>query len=128
MSKFELKTLDGRDVFPMVSLIKKFGVENFKKLLQTNDIRKMIDEHGEINGEQLEALVGMNIIIDVLAIIVENMGKCEQELFTFLARVANMSVEEVGTLPLDVFGELITEVLSKKELKGFFAGVFKLLK
>ena len=127
MSKYELKTLSAKQVFPMVNLIKKFGVSEFKQVVHDLDIKKLFDKNGEMNGQNLSAL-GFGIIFDVIAIVIENLEKCEQDIFDFLSSVSNLDAKEIGEMPLDEFAQMLEDVLRKKELKGFFGVVFKLLK
>lgn len=127
MSNYELRKLTSKDVFPMVNLIKKFGVDEFKKVINNIDIKKMLSENGELNGQQFSAIAGFNIIIDVVAVVVENLGKCEKDIFSFLASVSNLSENEIADLPMDEFAQLIIDVLSAKELSSFFGVVSKLL-
>lgn len=126
--KYPMRTLGAEDIFPMVNLIKKFGIENFKRLLDSKDIKKAIDENGDVNMEQLGAIVGLTIAVDIAVIVIENIGKCEAETFEFLAKVTNLKNEEVRAIPLDEFAQLIIDFVNKKELRGFFSVVSKLLK
>ena len=127
MSNYELRKLTSKDVFPMVNLIKKFGVNEFKKVINNIDVKKMLSENGELNGQQLSAVAGFNIIIDVVAIVVDNLGKCEKDIFSFLASVSNLSETEIADMAMDEFAQIIIDVLSAEELKSFFGVVFKLL-
>ena len=126
--KYKLRTLEAGDIFPMVSLIKKFGVDNFKRIFHSQDIKQAIDENGDVNMEQLGAIVGLTIAMDVLAIVLENLERCENEVFAFLGRITELGDEEVRKIPLDDFAEIIVDFVNKKELKGFFMVVLKLLK
>ena len=81
-----------------------------------------------MNTEKLSAIIGLNVIIDVVSILLENIGRCEEEVYTFLANISNLSVNDIKELPLDTFAQMIIDVLEKKELSSFFGVVFKLLK
>ena len=87
----------------------------------------MLSENGVLNGQQLSAVAGFNIIIDVVAIVVDNLGKCEKDIFSFLASVSNLSETEIADMAMDEFAQIIIDVLSAEELKSFFGVVFKLL-
>jgi len=126
--KYVLKTLDASDVFPMVTLIKKFGISNFKKCLENLDLIKAIDENGDVNFSQLSAIVGINMGIDIVAIVFENLDKCENEFFAFLSRLIGLEEEEARIIPLDELAEIIVDFVNKKELRGFFSVVSRLLK
>lgn len=128
MSNYELRTLEAKDIFPMVNLIKTFGIENFKKCFNTVNTQEAIDENGDVNMEKLSAIVGLHIAFDVLSVIVENLGKCENEVFKFLGSISNLEIDEIKKLPMDIFAQMIVDVLQKEEFAGFFKVVLKLLK
>lgn len=128
MSKYELKTLEARHIFPMVNLIKKFGIENFKKCFSSMNVKEAVDEKGNVNMDQLTALVGLNIILDVVTVVFENLEKCEADMYKFLSSVSNLKPEEVKGLAMDEFAQMIIDVLQKEEFVGFFKVVTKLLK
>lgn len=112
----------------MVNLIKKFGVENFKKAFLNQDLQAVIDKNGNVSEEKLNTLVGVNIMFDVVGIIVENLGGCKKEIYAFIGNISNLKDKELDEMPMDVFAQLIIDVLRKEELKSFFGVVFKLLK
>lgn len=126
--KYELKTLDANDIFPMVNLINKFGIENFKKVLANLDFKKIVDKDGNVNMNQIGAIVGINIALDVVAIVFANLHKCEDEFFAFLARITYLEEEVARKIPLDELAQIIVDFVHKKELRGFFSVVSKLLK
>lgn len=128
MSDYELRTLEAKDIFPMVKLIKAFGIDNFKKCFNSINIKDVADENGDVNIDQLSALVGLNIVFDIVSVIVENLGECENEIFKFLENVSNLKASDIKKMPMDIFAQMIIDVLQKEEFVGFFKVVLKLLK
>lgn len=125
---YELRELTSKDVFPMFKIISKFGIGEFKKCFDPQMISQFIDDKGDFNGDKLASIVGMNIAFDVASIIFENVPKCEDEIFDFLTSISNLKREEIETMSMVDFFEMIVDVVQKKEFKDFFGVVSKLFK
>lgn len=123
---YELKELNSKHLFSMIRLISKFGIENFKGIL--NDVRGAIGSSGEVDKGQLAEKVGMEVVLGAVSIIISNLGNCEQEVYTFLSDVSNLTVEEISELRIDILASMIMDVIKKEEFEGFFSVVSKSFK
>lgn len=121
--KFELRTLNASDIFPMSTILSKIGLNEFKHCFEPSEIKKLM---GGAKGN--EAVVGMGIMFEVANIILTNLHKCETDVYRFLASVANVDVDEIKNLPLADFAELIIDLVQKPEFKDFFSVVSRLFK
>lgn len=126
--KYELKTLTSKDIFPMINLISKFGIDEFKKCFDPKIVQQMVDENGEIKGDQLMSVVGINIAFDVASIVITNIGKCENEIYEFLVNISNLKRKDIEKMSPAEFAQMIIDVIQKEEFKDFFGVVSKLLK
>lgn len=122
--KFELRTLNATDIFPMSTIISKVGINEFKKCFESDEIKKLIKGQGKGN----EAVVGVAVALDIGGVILGNLHKCENDIYSFLARIANAKTEEIKALSMGEFAELIIEVVKKPEFRDFFSVVSKLFK
>lgn len=122
--KFELRTLNATDIFPMSTIISKIGINEFKTCFESDDVKKMIKAEGKGN----EAVVGFAVALDIGGIILGNLYKCENDIYNFLGRIANVNVEEIKALSMAEFADLIIEIVKKPEFKDFFSVVSKLFK
>ena len=122
--KFELRTLNATDIFPMSTIISKVGINEFKKCFESDEIKKLIKGQGKGN----ETAVGIAVALDIGGVILGNLHKCENDIYTFLRRIANVDVKEIKALSMGEFAELIIEVVKKPEFKDFFSVVSKLFK
>lgn len=122
--KFELRTLNATDIFPMSTIISKIGINEFKKCFESDEIKKLIKGQGKGN----EAVVGVAVALDVGGVILGNLHKCENDIYSFLARIANVKVDEIKALSMGEFAELIIEVVKKPEFRDFFSVVSRLFK
>ena len=126
--KYAMRTLEAKDILPMVNIIKKFGVDEFKHILNSKDIRDAIDENGDVDTQKLGVIISFTIALDVASIVIKNIEKCGNDVFAFLGDVTELGKEVVEKIPLDEFAELIVDFVHKKELAGFFKVVLRLLK
>lgn len=120
--KYELRTLNASDIFPMSTILSKIGIGEFKHCFEPSEIKKMMGAKGN------EAAVGMGIMFEVSNIVLTNLHKCETDVFRFLGSVANVDADEIKNLPLADFAELIVELIQKPEFKDFFSVVSRLFK
>lgn len=126
--EYELKTLTSKDIFTMINLISKFGIDEFKKCFDPKIVQQMVDENGEIKGDQLMSVVGINIAFDVASIVITNIGKCENEIYEFLVNISNLKRQDIEKMSPAEFAQMIIDVIQKEEFKDFFGVVSKLLK
>lgn len=67
-------------------------------------------------------------LLDIGGIILGNLYKCENDIYNFLGRIANVNVEEIKALSMAEFADLVIEIVKKPEFKDFFSVVSKLFK
>lgn len=124
MKTYELRDLMAKDLFPMMRILSKLDMKELKKSFDPSAIAK-ISQTGEVD---LTEIVGMNIVFDLASIILANVPKCEDEIYTFLANISNLSKKEVEKLPMADFLQMIIDVITKQEFKDFFRQASKLIK
>lgn len=134
--QYQLRALCAKDIFPMSKIINKIGIKEFSKAFQSEDIQKLIqsfqkdaEETAEKNTEEDAAiLVGVSVAFELVTIILEKLPGCEEDIYGLLASLSGLTKAEVRDLPLDVFMELIVEVVRKEEFANFIKVVLKLFK
>ncbi len=133
---FNLRELKSCDIFPMFKIMGKIGFKDLKDRLTPDKIKEMKNfmkqnegqEDQEQNDEDMQTILGFNIIFEVLDIIMSNLPSCEQEIYSFVGSIAGMSVKQVKDLSIVDFTEIIIAILQKEEFKDFFKVVSKLFK
>jgi hypothetical protein len=121
---YTLRTLTADDMFPMFQIISKIGIKEFKHSFDNPEIIKAFRAEGGTNIESL----GVEIAFDMAGVLMGNLPIAKDSIYTFLASVAGMTKQEIAALPMDVFFEMIIDVIKKDEFKDFFKAVKKLLK
>lgn len=89
---FNLRELKSCDIFPMFEIMGKIGFKDLKKRLTPDKIKEMKNfmkqnegqEDQEQNDEDMQTILGFNIIFEVLDIIMSNLPSCEQEIYNFV--------------------------------------------
>lgn len=124
--KWEFRTLEATDVFPVLTLIKKIGFKEFKECFQSEELIKIAKSGG--NGEDITISAGMEIMFDVASVIISNIGACQDDIFNLLASVSNLERTEIEKLSMADLAEMIIDFIQKDDFKDFFKVVSKLLK
>lgn len=114
---YDLRPLVASDMGMICKIITAIGVRQFKECFnieQTEDVKEDINK------------VGFSVMLDITGIIISNIPKAEEEIQVFLASLSGMKLAEIKKMPFADYGELIIEVVTKKEFQDFFKRVMKL--
>lgn len=120
--EYELRTLCSKDIFPMFKIISAIGVREFKECFSSDDVKKAASENPDY------AAVGMGIFIDIAGIVMSNVPKCENEIYTFLTNISNLTRKQIEEMSISDFAQMIIDVIQKPEFKDFIGVVSKLFK
>lgn len=112
-NKLELKKLCAKDLFPMMKIISKIGVSEFKKCFRTDSVKR---------GVSLET-IGIEVMLDAADVLLKNIGSCEKDIYSFLGGLCNENPEKIAELNPAEFAQLIIDLVSKEEFKDFFTVV-----
>lgn len=111
---YTLRKLKDRDLFPLLQILKKIGLKDFKEpFIQV------------ASGQKTLKQIGYLVALDMADILVNNIPRAEEEIYSLWSDLSGIPAEEIknmefGTLPLmiaDTFGEMrntsFFKVLSK---------------
>ena len=124
----ELRRLQATDLFGMVKILNGIGLKNFKDVIDTNKIKEMRKSINDDNAEQVVSDIGMNVVMSVLSVILENLPSVETDLNNFVGSVANMKAKDVAKMDIGDFMDLLISIAQKEEFKDFFKRASKLIK
>lgn len=125
---YEFKELKATDVFLIVALIKRIGLNSFKDVVIRDNVLMQLVQNGE-NKEDKEVdyfEIG-SALMDVVQVILERIADCEDIIYKMLSNCSNLSVEQVKDLNADVFIQMIVDYVKKEEFVGFFKQAMNLL-
>ena len=124
----ELRRLQATDLFGMVKILNGIGLKNFKDVIDTNKIKEMRKSINDDNAEQVVSDIGMNVVMSVLSVILENLPSVETDLYNFIGSIANMKAKDVAKMDIGDFMDLLISIAKKEEFKDFFKRASKLIK
>lgn len=129
---YTLRDLCAKDIFLMTKIIRKIGLKDIGECFDPEEIKAImgsLSENGEEKSvDEIAETVGISVVLKIVDVVLENLSAAEQEIFGFLAGIADMTVDDVANLPMDVFFEMLIDIFKKKEFVGFMKVVSKLLK
>ena len=124
----ELRRLQATDLFSMVKILNGIGLKNIKDVIDTDKIKEMRKSINDDNAEQVVSDIGMNVVMSVLSVILENLPSVETDLYNFIGSVANMKAKDVAKMDIGDFMDLLISIAQKEEFKDFFKRASKLIK
>lgn len=125
---YQFRQLSATDIFPMATIISKIGIKEFKTAFENDGIKKIIAGNKGKSKDDLNAAVGIAVMLDLGGVVLANIGKCQNEIFAFLASVTETDEAEIRKLSLADFAELVISFFKKDELRDFIRVVSKFLK
>lgn len=130
MMAIEFIQLKSSDMFIMFKIINKIGLNEIKNQLEPKTIEKLVDSFkGKGKAKDKDSLiysVGLSVSIEMANVIIGNLPKCEDEIYTLLSRVSGKSKKEISELDMVTFTEYIVEFVKKDEFKDFTKVALKL--
>lgn len=135
---YTLRVLCADDLFPMARIISKVGIDHFRDAFNQNDIKALVKSLNKQEGaddsdnapvsDDVVTSVGMSVALSISQVVLSHLSDCRTDIYTFLAGVSGMKPEAIAALPIEVFAEMIVDVIQKPEFENFIKVVSKLLK
>lgn len=124
----ELRRLQATDLFSMVKILNGIGLNNIKNAINFDEIKKLREGMTDDNVNQVATEVGINVIMSVIPVLLENIPKIEDDLYNFVGSVASMKSKDVAKMDIGEFMDLLIEIFTKEEFMDFFKRASKLIK
>lgn len=143
---YKLRKLQAKDITPMAKIIGKIGIDqliscygddDFTELMVKLKNRKNIvsqaaeaaaQDAGSGGKDNSEFIVGVAVATRIANQVLLNLDRCEKEVHGLLGSLSGMSVTEIAELDLDVFIQMIAEVIRENNVVNFIKVATKLLK
>lgn len=110
--KYILTKPKAPDIFTMVDIIGKIGINKFSGCLQNEEVQKLVKEISKkksISSEDISMIAGIGVFTEVAQVILVSMPVCEEKIYKLLSDTSNLSIEEVKALDGVTFLEMIIE-------------------
>lgn len=125
---YELRTLKADDLFVMLKIINKIGLQEVRECFNSVEVKQAISNSADGKDAAFVSAVGMRIMFDVASLIVEKLPDCKTDLYAFLASLSGMKEKDIAELSMVDFYDMVLAVFKKEEFKDFFqrlVGSFK---
>lgn len=113
---YTLRDLKDRDLFPLLQILKKIGIKDFK------------DAFFQVaSGEKSLKEVGVLATIDMADIMIGNLGKAEEEIYSLWADISGIPAEEIKEMEFGTLPMMIVDTFKGVKNATFFKVLSKLL-
>lgn len=127
------RKLNSTDTFLMFKIIGKIGVNEFTACFEKEALQKMLarvtgGNTEESGNENTTTVMGISVILEIANVIMNNVPKCEAEIYEMLSNTSNLTVDEVKGLDFATFASMVVDFIKKDEFKDFIkvvSGFFK---
>ena len=131
--KYELRALKASDFFLVTRILSKIGVKEFKACLESIEIKRAISEmvdkqEGGKIADSAVASIGVTVVLDIAAIVLDRMENCERDMYKLLANLSGLKETEIAELPMADFGGMVISVIKHEGFRDFFTAVISQFK
>ena len=126
--EYEMRKLQATDLFSVVKILNGIGLKNVREAInidEINDVRKGMTKD---NSEVITSQIGLNVVMSLATVILENLPKIENDLYNFIGSVIDMKPKDVAKMDMGEFMDLLIAIIQKEEFKDFFKRASKLIK
>ena len=126
--EYNMRNLQATDIFSVVKILNGIGLKNIKESIDFEEINKIRKGMTEDNADAVTSQVGVNVVMSIATVILENLPKVENDLYTFVGSVIGVKAKDVAKMDMGEFMDLLIAIIQKEEFKDFFRRASKLIK
>lgn len=119
--KWKFRELKGKDIFLMLPVLKKIGINNIKKCFNGDIVKGIVaDNKSEDYEKQVEAAT-YGAMLEFGQVLIEGLANegCEEAIYNLLEKTSNLSREEIENLSMVELPTMIIDFVKKDEFKDF---------
>ena len=126
--EYNMRNLQATDIFSVVKILNGIGLKNIKESIDFEEINKIRQGMTEDNASAITSQVGVNVVMSIATVILENLPNVESDLYNFIGSVIDMKAKEVAKMDMGEFMDILVSIIQKEEFKDFFKRASKLIK
>ena len=126
--EYNMRNLQATDIFSVVKILNGIGLKNIKESIDFEEINKIRKVMTEDNADAVTSQVGVNVVMSIATVILENLPNVESDLYNFIGSVIDMKAKDVAKMDMGDFMDVLITIIQKKEFKDFFKRASKLIK
>jgi hypothetical protein len=124
---YTFRKLNATDTFLMMKIIGKIGVKEFTACVDSKALKEMIASKSNEDAD-ITTAVGISVILGVIDVVLNNLPKCEADIYQMLSNTSNLTIEQVKELDFATFTGMVIEFIKKDEFKDFIKVASRLFK
>lgn len=126
--EYEMRNLQATDIFSIVKILNGIGLNNVKEVIDFEEINKIRKGMTEENADVISSQVGVNVVMSLSTIILENLPNIENDLYKFVGSLIGVKTKDVAKMDMGEFMDVLIAIIQKEEFKDFFKRASKLIK
>ena len=126
--EYEMRNLQASDIFSVIKILNGIGLNNVKEAINFEEINKIRKGMTEENADVISSQVGLNVVMSLVTVIIENLPKVENDLYNFIGSVIDVKAKDVAKMDMGEFMDVLITIIQKEEFKDFFKRASKLIK
>ena len=126
--EYKMRNLQASDIFSVVKILNGIGLKNVKEAINIDEINNIRKGMTEDNVDVISSQVGVNVVISLATVILENLPKIETDLYNFIGSVIDVKAKDVAKMEMGEFTDVLITIIQKEEFKDFFNRASKLIK
>ena len=117
-----LRRLRADDLFTMMRILSKLGVEDLRAALPGKTTIQRVRE-----GNESAETVGVTVALTIADKLLSRLPDCKNEIYTLLADVSGKTPAEIAALDMGVFAEAVFDLMASEDFRDFFTRLMKRL-
>ena len=126
--EYEMRKLQATDLFSVVKILHGIGLKNIREAINIDEINAVRKGMTKDNSEVITSQIGLNVVMSIATVILENLPKIENDLYNFIGSVIDMKPKDVAKMDMGDFMDVLITIIQKEEFKDFFKRASKLIK
>lgn len=128
-NELNVRPLSGGDTMLLLAIFGKANVADSLKVLVNK--QQGYEQDKDLTQDELDLLMqkqGAEFMADVLNLVFSNIHKAETEVNTLMARLTDLTVQEVKELDFATYNNIILKIFKDKQLTDFIKQLFLSMK
>lgn len=134
---YKFRELGSRDLFLIIKLVKKIGLNNFSELLKGDSIKNVVKQFTSEKDDEKEDAenkattymqVGLALGLDFFQVVIERLDECEGVIYEILSKTSNMKLNDLYKMHPDEFIEMIYDFSQLEDFQKLFQKAVSLFK
>ena len=126
--EYEMRKLQATDLFSVVKILNGIGLKNVREAINIDEINNVRKGMTKGNEDVITSQIGLNVVMSLATVILENLPKIENDLYNFIGSVIDVKPKDVAKMDMGEFMDVLITIIQKEEFKDFFKRASKLIK